>query len=105
LHHLPDPERGFQALVSKLRPGGSISAWVYGREGNSWIVHVVTPLRERFFSKLPHGLLDVLSGALTVPLYLGTKLLYRPTAGTAPTDRCRPHRGHARPARPPRSRR
>jgi SAM-dependent methyltransferase/uncharacterized protein YbaR (Trm112 family) len=83
LHHLPDPERGFQALVSKLRPGGSISAWVYGREGNGWIVHIVTPLRERLFSKLPHGLLDAFAAALAVPLYLGTKLLYRPTRGTA----------------------
>jgi SAM-dependent methyltransferase len=83
LHHLPDPERGFQALVSKLRPGGSISAWVYGREGNGWIVHIVTPLREHLFSKLPHGLLDALAAAFTVPLYLGTKLFYRPTQGTA----------------------
>jgi SAM-dependent methyltransferase len=32
LHHLPDPERGFAALVSRLKPGGAISAWVYGRE-------------------------------------------------------------------------
>ena len=77
LHHLPDPERGFHALVSRLKPGGSISAWVYGREGNGWIVHVVTPVRERVTSHLPHGLLDLMSGALTVPLYLATRLLYR----------------------------
>ena len=76
LHHLPDPERGFHALVSKLKAGGSISAWVYGREGNGWIVHVVTPVREKVTSHLPHGLLDVMSGALTVPLFLATKLLY-----------------------------
>jgi SAM-dependent methyltransferase len=82
LHHLPDPERGFHALVSKLRPGGSISAWVYGREGNGWIVHIVSPLRERVFTKLPHALLDLLSAGLTVPLYLATKLLYRPSSGT-----------------------
>jgi SAM-dependent methyltransferase len=79
LHHLPDPERGFKALVSKLKPGGAISAWVYGREGNGWIVHVVTPLREHVTSHLPHALLDGLSGLLTVPLYAATKLVYRPT--------------------------
>src|SRR4030095_545780 len=50
LHHLPDPERGFRALVSRLKPGGSISAWVYGREGNGWIVHIVTPTREALFT-------------------------------------------------------
>ena len=82
LHHLPDPERGFQALVSRLKPGGAISAWVYGREGNGWIVHIVTPTREHVTSHMPHGLLDVLSGVLTVPLYLATKLFYRPTRNT-----------------------
>ncbi|MEO5510490.1 MAG: methyltransferase domain-containing protein [Longimicrobiales bacterium] len=79
LHHLPDPERGFRALVSKLKPGGAISAWVYGREGNGWIVRIVTPVRERVTSHLPHRLLDAMSGALTVPLFAATKLLYRPT--------------------------
>jgi SAM-dependent methyltransferase len=83
LHHLPDPERGFKALVSKLAPGGAISAWVYGREGNGWIVHVVTPLREHVTSHMPHGVLDALSGALTVPLFAATKLLYRPTKNNA----------------------
>ena len=83
LHHLPDPERGFHALVSKLRDDGAISAWVYGREGNGWIVHVVTPIREHVTSHLPHVVLDGLSALLTVPLFTATKLLYRPARGTA----------------------
>jgi len=83
LHHIPEPERGFRALVDRLKPGGAISAWVYGREGNGWIVHLVTPMRERVTSYLPHSVLDVLSGAITVPLFLATKLLYRPLRGTA----------------------
>ena len=78
LHHLPDPERGFHALVSRLRPGGRISAWVYGREGNGWVVHLVTPVRERVTSRLPHALLEPVAAALTVPLWLSTRLLYRP---------------------------
>lgn len=82
LHHLPDPERGFHALVSKLRPGGAISAWVYGRENNGWIVHVVSPVRERVTSRLPHFVLDVLSAVLTVPLIAAIRLLYRPTGGS-----------------------
>ena len=81
LHHLPDPERGFQALVSRLKPGGAISAWVYGREGNGWIVHGITPMREHVTSHLPHAFLDVLSAAFTVPVWLSTKLLYGPTRG------------------------
>jgi uncharacterized protein YbaR (Trm112 family) len=81
LHHLPDPERGFRALVSRVRSGGHISAWVYGREGNGWIVHGVTPIREHVTSRMPHGVLDVLSGVLTVPLFAATRLLYGPLKG------------------------
>ena len=83
LHHLPDPERGFHALVSKLEPGGSIAAWVYGREGNGWIVHLVSPVRERVTVHLPHPVLDVLSGILTVPLFAATRLVYGPMRNSA----------------------
>jgi uncharacterized protein YbaR (Trm112 family) len=81
LHHLPDPERGFHALVSRLAPDGAISAWVYGREGNGWVVHLVTPVRERVTSRLPHTMLDPIATALTVPLFLATRLVYGPLKG------------------------
>lgn len=57
LHHLPDPEAGFRAVVDTVRPGGFVFAWVYGRENNGFIVHVVDPMRRHFFSRLPHPLL------------------------------------------------
>lgn len=81
LHHLPDPERGFRALASRVRPGGHLSAWVYGREGNGWIVYGVTPIREHITSKLPHRVLDALSAVLTVPLFAATRLIYKPLRG------------------------
>jgi SAM-dependent methyltransferase len=81
LHHLPEPEEGFRALVSRVRPGGNVSAWIYGREGNGWIVHVVSPIREKITSRLPHALLDALSALITVPLFLATRLLYAPAKG------------------------
>jgi uncharacterized protein YbaR (Trm112 family)/SAM-dependent methyltransferase len=81
LHHLPDPEKGFHALVSRLVAGGSISAWVYGREGNGWIVHLVTPMREHVTSRMPHRMLDAFSALATVPLFVATKLLYGPMKG------------------------
>ncbi|HYJ48153.1 MAG TPA: methyltransferase domain-containing protein, partial [Pyrinomonadaceae bacterium] len=37
LHHLPDPRGGFLSLASKVKPGGRLSAWVYGAENNGWI--------------------------------------------------------------------
>ena len=65
LHHLPDPERGFQAMVRTVRPGGLVFAWVYGREGNGLIVRVVDPVRRRVLSRLPRGFLK---WAVSLPL-------------------------------------
>lgn len=31
LHHLPDPEGGFRALVPAVKPGGSMFIWVYSK--------------------------------------------------------------------------
>lgn len=36
LHHLPDPERGFQQLVSLVRPKGSVFVWVYSKRRKFW---------------------------------------------------------------------
>jgi SAM-dependent methyltransferase len=65
LHHLPEPEEGFRALASRL-------------------VHIVSPIRERVTSRMPHGLLDAISAVLTVPLFLATRLIYGPTKGRLP---------------------
>jgi SAM-dependent methyltransferase len=53
LHHLPDPRAGFRSLVSKVKPGGHASAWVYGAENNEWIVRLVNPFREYITSRMP----------------------------------------------------
>lgn len=82
LHHLPNPRAGFASLVKQLRPGGAISAWVYGLENNGWIVNFVNPLREHFTSKLPMRALYWLSYLPTLILWLPLKLVYLPLAKT-----------------------
>jgi SAM-dependent methyltransferase len=82
LHHIPDPERGFHALISRVRAGGHVSVWVYGREGNGWIVHLVSPLRERVTSRLPHAALQPLALVMTLPVFVATRTIYRPLRGT-----------------------
>ncbi len=52
LHHLDVPETGFQTSAKLLKPGGRFFIWVYGRENNGLVVHIVDPLR-KVFSKLP----------------------------------------------------
>ncbi|MBV9949097.1 MAG: class I SAM-dependent methyltransferase, partial [Myxococcales bacterium] len=52
LHHLADPEGGFAAVLRHTKPGGAFHCWVYGREGNGAVIHVVDPIR-RVACKLP----------------------------------------------------
>jgi SAM-dependent methyltransferase len=78
LHHLPDPRGGFRSLVSKVKPGGHVSAWVYGAENNQWIIRLVNPLREHVTSRMPSRMLFHLAKAPTLIMYLASKLLYGP---------------------------
>jgi SAM-dependent methyltransferase len=82
LHHLPDPRRGFFSLLGRVRPGGAISAWVYGRENNGWIVHGINPLRELLTSRMSMRTLYLFSWLPALLLTLLLRSIYRPLAGT-----------------------
>jgi uncharacterized protein YbaR (Trm112 family) len=75
LHHVPDPGRGFRAIAATVKDDGWIQVWVYGREGNGWLVHVVNPIR-RVSSRMPLRLLRLLSLLVAVPLLLCARSLY-----------------------------
>jgi SAM-dependent methyltransferase len=78
LHHLPDPRAGFLSLASKVKPGGHVSAWIYGAENNEWIVRWVNPVREKITSRIDQRALLQLSKLPAACLYLATKLVYGP---------------------------
>lgn len=78
LHHLPDPRGGFVSLVSKVKPGGFVSAWIYGAENNEWITRWVNPLRERITSRLNPRVLLHLAKLPAAALFAVTKLIYGP---------------------------
>jgi SAM-dependent methyltransferase len=87
LHHLPDPRAGFRSLASKVKPGGHLSAWVYGAENNEWITRWVNPVRKRLTSRMSPRALLHLSKLPAAALFAATKLVYGPlnrrTGGTA----------------------
>ncbi len=56
LHHLPEPETGFQQLVPLLKPGALISIWVYGRAKQWAAVYFYEPLI-KITHRLPHRFL------------------------------------------------
>ena len=78
LHHLPDPRAGFLSLASKVKPGGHLSAWIYGAENNQWITRFVNPVRERITSRIDQRALLHLSKIPAACLFAATKLVYGP---------------------------
>src|SRR5262249_50974327 len=76
LHHLPDPNRGFRALIPKVKHDGWFQVWVYGREGNGWIVHFINPVRAAT-SRLPLGVVNGLSWLVAVPLLGTARTMYQ----------------------------
>ena len=45
LHHLKQPERGLDAVLRNVKPGGAFHCWVYAKEGNGVVRSLVEPLR------------------------------------------------------------
>lgn len=80
LHHLPDPAEGFRALASRVRPGGRVVCWVYGREGNEWITTFVDPVRKALTARLPPRILEGLSALPSAALWGLIKVAYKPDA-------------------------
>lgn len=78
LHHLPDPKGGFESLASRVKPGGHLSAWVYGAENNEWITRWVNPVRTKLTSQIDQRVLLQLSKIPAAGIYLATKLVYGP---------------------------
>lgn len=74
IHHLEAPEVALAAMVKATKPGGKVLIWVYGRENNGLVVHVLTPLRKLLFSRLPIGIVHHLSLYPALALWLALRL-------------------------------
>ncbi|MFA4818129.1 MAG: class I SAM-dependent methyltransferase [Parcubacteria group bacterium] len=77
LHHLADPKKGLDAVISNVKPGGRFHCWVYAREGNGLIIYIVDPIR-KIAARLPWWLTKYfIATPLVFPYYLYAKLLYK----------------------------
>ena len=79
IHHLADPPHALRKMVRAAKPGGQVLIWVYGREGNGWLVWLLNPLRRALFSRLPVALVHHLSLYPSVFLWLLLRLGARPS--------------------------
>ena len=73
LHHLPDPQAGFNALVRTVKPGGLVSVWVYGKRDNFSNVYIYETVR-RLTTRLPLKLILAISYPLGLIVHLINKL-------------------------------
>lgn len=77
IHHLADPVLALQKLSECVKSGGQVLAWVYGKEGNVWILWFLQPIR-KITKLIPMPILNALSSLLAIPLYSYLKLpLYK----------------------------
>lgn len=81
LHHLPDPEAGFRALLPLVRPGGAIFVWVYSK--SRAMTNALLEVVRKLTARLPFPLVRALSiaGALVdwcgfiAPYHLARRVL------------------------------
>lgn len=78
LHHTPRPREAFLELVRRVKSGGKMIAWVYGRENNEWIVNLVNPIRQNVTSRLPHRVVFEASKVPAAVLWAVSRGVYKP---------------------------
>lgn len=74
VHHLEKPREAIKNLVNATKKGGRVLIWVYGYEGNEWIVRYINPIR-KITSRLSLFILHIISYLFSIPLFLYIHLL------------------------------
>jgi len=74
IQHLPDREKAIKALVSKVKKGGSLSLWVYGYEGTSFVRLFIEPIRKILNKLFPPKIIYIISFPFAVAFYIISKL-------------------------------
>ena len=75
LHHLPEPFRGFDALVRQVKPGGAVIVWCYS-DRRRWTIRTLSALRF-FTTRLPLHPLRWLSVGLALGEWMLLLLPFR----------------------------
>ncbi len=76
VHHTDDPDKTIENLVKHVAPGGKIIIWVYSKEGNFMVEHMVEPIRKAILCNMSRKSLLQLSRAITALMYLPIYSLY-----------------------------
>ena len=72
IHHLADPVAALKSMSSLVKPKGLVVIWVYGKEGNEWLLWFLEPVR-KITKHIPMPILNLASNFLAAPLYIALK--------------------------------
>lgn len=76
LHHLKNPQAGFEAVISNVKSGGRFHCWVYGKEGNAMVINFVEPIR-KIACRLPWWLNKYfIATPLAIPFFIYSKIIF-----------------------------
>ena len=73
LHHLADPPAALQHLWKCVSPGGELIVWVYGKNGNRWIIPFIR-VAQFFGSRLPLPFVHLIASVLAAVVWLGIRI-------------------------------
>ena len=73
IHHLSDPKLAISKLFEKVNQGGELLIWVYGDEGNSFLIKLIKFLRI-FTTKLPYNIVSLIGKLFAMILFLLLKV-------------------------------
>ena len=68
IHHLSEPQLAISKLFSKVKKDGKLLIWVYGYEGNEFLIKLLKILRF-FTTRLPYKLVEFLGKIFALVLY------------------------------------
>lgn len=74
IHHLENPDLAINNLIKSVNKNGFVLMWVYGYEGNEWIVKYINPIRA-ITSKIPLPITHLFAYFLSSPLYFYLKII------------------------------
>jgi SAM-dependent methyltransferase len=77
LHHTDNPELAVLNLIKHTKTGGRLIFWVYSREGNWLVEHVVEPIRKAFLAKRSRKTVLNIAKVATILLYPIVHTVYR----------------------------
>lgn len=76
IHHTDNPDATVKNMAKHTKSGGRMIVWVYSKEGNWMVKHIVEPIRKTFLKNMSRKSLLMYSKIITALMYLPIYTIY-----------------------------